>query len=102
MLLHDPTNPLHVGFNALWMWRLGKGVENWMGSLRYAGFFLAAAVGPVAAEFLAGNSGIGLSGVVYALVGFLFVLSREEEFAAELMPPRLVQFFAIWFLSVSG
>jgi membrane associated rhomboid family serine protease len=97
VFLHDISTPLHIAFNALWMWRLGKPVENWMGSWRYAGFFVAAGAGSSAAQFLTGDPGIGLSGVVYALVGLLIVLRREEQFAAELMPPSLIQFFVVWF-----
>jgi GlpG protein len=97
VFLHDTSSPLHIGFNALWMWRLGKPVETWMGSLRYAAFFVAVGTASSAAQFLTGAPGIGLSGVVYALVGFLIVLRREEQFAAELMPPGLIQFFAAWF-----
>jgi membrane associated rhomboid family serine protease len=97
VFVHDRSSPLHVAFNALWMWRLGKGLETWMGSLRFAAFFVAAAVGSSAAQLLTDVPGIGLSGVVYALVGILFVLREEEQFAADLMPSGLVQFFVVWF-----
>jgi membrane associated rhomboid family serine protease len=100
---HARVSLLHILFNAMWIWYLGKGVENWMGALRYAGFFIASAVGSSAAEFLVmGQGGIGLSGVVYALFGLLYVLRREEEFAAELMPPRTIQLFVIWFFICIG
>ena len=97
VFVHDKSTPLHIVFNALWMWRLGKGIENWMGSVRFAGFFVVAAVGASAAQFLTGQGGIGLSGVVYALFGFLFVLRNEEEFAADLMPPGVIRLFVAWF-----
>jgi membrane associated rhomboid family serine protease len=88
---------LHLVFNLLWTWRFGKAVEQWMGSLRFLGFFVAAAVGPLAAEVLAGGSGIGLSGVGYALFGLLFALRHDESFAAEQVPPGVVQLFVGWF-----
>ncbi len=97
VFLHDRGTPLHILFNAIMMWRLGKGIENWMGSLRFAGFFIAAGVGSSAAQFLTGVGGIGLSGVVYAFAGLLFALRNEEEFAAELMPPGLIRLLVIWF-----
>src|SRR5262249_16425632 len=71
-------HPLHLVFNLLWMWRFGKATEQWMGSLRFAGFFVATAVGPLAAEVLAGGTGAGLSGVLYALFGFLYALRKDE------------------------
>lgn len=91
------ANVLHLAFNLLWTWRFGKAVEQWMGSLRFAGFFCAAAVGPLAAEFLAGNTGVGLSGVGYALFGLLFALRHDKEFAAEQATPGVVQVFVGWF-----
>jgi membrane associated rhomboid family serine protease len=88
---------LHLAFNLLWTWRFGKAVEPWMGSLRFAGFVVAAAAGPMAAEVLVGGSGIGLSGVGYALFGLLFALRRDEDFAAEQVPPGVIQLFVAWF-----
>ena len=102
VFLHDISSPLHIGFNVLWIWRLGKPVENWMGSLRYAGFFVATAVGSSAAQFLTDGPGIGLSGVVYALFGLLVALRNEEQFAADLMPSGLIRFFVVWFFICIG
>jgi membrane associated rhomboid family serine protease len=89
---------LHLVFNLLWTWRFGKAVEQWMGSLRFAGFVLAAAAGPMAAEILVGGgAGIGLSGVGYALFGLLLALRRDEDFAAEQVSPGVIQLFVAWF-----
>ena len=90
-------NILHLVFNLLFIWRFGKATEQWMGSLRFAGFFVATAVGPLAAEVLAGGTGIGLSGVAYALFGFLYALRNDEEFAAEQMTPSVVSSLVFWF-----
>jgi len=93
---------LHLVFNLLFIWRFGKATEQWMGSLRFAGFFVATAVGPLAAEVLVGGMGIGLSGVGYALFGFLYALRRDEEFAAEQMTPGVVQTLVFWFFLCIG
>jgi membrane associated rhomboid family serine protease len=91
-------DPLHLIFNLIWTWRFGKAVEQWMGSLRFAGFVLAASAGPIAAEILlAGSVGVGLSGVGYALFGLLFALRRDEDFAAEQASPGVIQLFVAWF-----
>jgi GlpG protein len=95
-------NLIHLAFDVWFTWYFGKPTERWMGSLRFAGFFVATAVGPLAAEVLAGNTGAGLSGVGYALFGFLFALRRDEEFAAELMTPRVVQTLVFWFFLCIG
>jgi membrane associated rhomboid family serine protease len=91
------VNILHLVFNLLWLWRLGKATEQWMGSARYGGFVVAAAAGPIAAQVLIGSSGVGLSGVVYALFGLLLALRHDEDFAAELMTAGVVQTFVAWF-----
>jgi membrane associated rhomboid family serine protease len=88
---------LHLVFNLLWMWQLGKATERWMGALRFGGFFVAAAAGPLAAQVLVGGTGAGLSGVVYALFGYLYALRDDEDFAAELMGPGVVRTFVAWF-----
>jgi len=90
-------HPLHLVFNLVFIWRFGKATEQWMGSLRFAGFFLATAVGPLAAEVLGGGSGVGLSGVGYGLFGFLYALRRDEPFAAEQMTPGVVKTLVFWF-----
>jgi membrane associated rhomboid family serine protease len=91
------VNLLHLLFNLYWLWRFGKVVETWMGSLRFAGFFVVVAMGPVAADFLLAQGGIGLSGVGYALFGLLYALRRDNGFAAEQMQPNVIQLFVGWF-----
>ena len=90
-------HPLHLVFDLIVFWRFGKATEQWMGSLRFAGFFIATAIGSSAAETLSGSSGAGLSGVAYALFGFLYALKNHEEFAAEQMTPNVVNTLVVWF-----
>jgi membrane associated rhomboid family serine protease len=92
------VNLLHLAFNLYWLWRFGQVVETWMGSVRFAGFFVVVAMGPLAADFLVSQGGIGLSGVGYALFGLLYALRREKGFAAEQMQPSVIQLFVGWFL----
>jgi membrane associated rhomboid family serine protease len=94
-LIH--LNVIHLAFDVWFIWLFGKATERWMGSVRFAGFFVATAVGPLAAEVLAGGKGAGLSGVGYALFGFLYALRRDEDFAAELMTPNVVTTLVVWF-----
>jgi GlpG protein len=91
------VNLLHLVFNVYWLWRFGRVVETWMGSWRFAGFFVLVAVGPLAADFLFSQGGIGLSGVGYALFGLLYALRRDKGFAAEQMQASVVQLFVGWF-----
>jgi GlpG protein len=91
-------NLIHLGFNLYWLWRFGRDVEVWMGSLLFAGFLLLVGAGSAAVEFLAfAHAGIGLSGVGYGLFGLLYALRRYKDFAAAQMQPQTVQFFVFWF-----
>jgi membrane associated rhomboid family serine protease len=92
----------HIAFNALWMWRFGRALDRWLGSWRFALLLLPLAAGPLAAEILVGNFGIGLSGIVYGLFGFLFALRHDEEFAAEQVPPPVVNGLVFWFFLCIG
>jgi membrane associated rhomboid family serine protease len=92
-------DPIHLLFDAYWMWLLGRVVEQWMGPFLFAGFFILVAVGSMAAQFLAGGSGIGLSGVVFAMAGLLYALRLQKDFAAAIMTPRMVQFFVFAFVA---
>ena len=93
---------LHLAFDLIMFWRFAKPTEQWMGSLRFAVFFVLTGVGPLAAEVLIGNTGIGLSGVVYALFGFLYALRRDEDFAAELMTAGVIKTLVFWFFLCIG
>jgi len=91
------VNLLHLVFNLYWLWRFGRAVETWMGSVAYAGFVALVAAGSSSADFLISQGGIGLSGVGYALFGLLYALRRDKAFAAEQMHPQIVNLFVGWF-----
>ncbi len=66
---------MHILFNGLWMWELGRRVEFYFGRLHYLLIFLLLALAANTLQFYAANSNNfgGLSGVVYGLVGFLLI-----------------------------
>jgi GlpG protein len=71
---------LHIVFNSLWLWELGKKVEFTLGSVNMLGLFLAIALISNAAQYLYGGPGIfgGMSGVVYGLLGFSYIGARLQ------------------------
>lgn len=73
---------LHLMFNCYWVWLFGRLMERELGSLRFLLFFLGTAVFSSIAELAwAGQPGVGMSGVAYALFGFLLVNpSRHADF----------------------
>lgn len=67
------ANPMHILFNMYWMWQLGRAIETSIHPLAYVGFLLAsAAIGSGVQIFVSGQTGIGMSGVVYALFGLMW------------------------------
>jgi GlpG protein len=74
-LLHG--NLLHILFNMLWLWYLGRPIEERIGPWRTLLLTLAAGIGPNIAQYLiSGPFFIGYSGIVMALAGFIWMRER--------------------------
>jgi len=64
---------LHLGFNMLWLFGLGRLMEARLNPVVYVLFLAAAAAVGTASELLVSHStGIGASGVVYAMMGLMW------------------------------
>ncbi|MEM6486314.1 MAG: rhomboid family intramembrane serine protease, partial [Pseudomonadota bacterium] len=83
---------LHITFNALWCWDIGRRIELSLGSINMLGLFLLTAIsGNVAQHVFAGSSYFGgLSGVVYGLLGFALCAGRLNSQWRPLSPPTPV------------
>jgi len=87
----------HLAFNVYWLWILGGWLEVTLGSVRYAVFFLLAALVSSAAQLsFSGITGIGASGVGYAIFGFVWIASRRYPQFREVLTPQTVQLFLYW------
>lgn len=92
---------LHITFNLFAWWVFGGLVERTQSSLRLLGLFLALAViGNVAQFFWGGNQFGGLSGVVYGLLGYLWIYPRVNPAAPFRLPPGMVVF--MWLMVAAG
>ena len=69
---------LHVLFNCLWLWELGRRLEHLQGKLGFLVFFVCCASFSNIVQYiwLENVSFGGMSGVVYALVGFIAVRQK--------------------------
>lgn len=80
MFMHDPGNPLHLGFNMLFLWVFGDNVEDRMGHTRYALFYLlcgvAAALAHSLLSFFSTVPVLGASGAIAGVLGAYFVLFK--------------------------
>jgi len=94
-LLHFSV--LHIIFNLLWWWEFGGNIEKRLGSFKLLQIFVVSAALSGAAQFwVEGANFGGLSGVVYALVGYLWMFSiRAPESGLGIAKP-LVVFMLVW------
>ena len=94
---------LHFGiflvlFNSLWMWELGRRLEFLLGRWHFLIFFVVTAIAANLAEFLwSGHASFGgMSGVVYALVGFIAVRQHVAPHPLVDVPRGLIGFMLLW------
>ncbi|WP_261834281.1 rhomboid family intramembrane serine protease GlpG [Vibrio ishigakensis] len=88
---------LHITFNLLWWWQLGGDIEQRLGKGRLLKIFLVSALLSGCAQYwIEGANFGGLSGVVYALVGYFWVMTaRAPQLGLIIQKPILV-FMLIW------
>jgi GlpG protein len=96
VLLH--FHVFHILFNAFWLRDLGVPTERVQGSLQYGLFLLwSAAVSNVAQLVFEHSPNFGgLSGVVYALVGYLWARGRADPASGIQLPNAWLIMFVIW------
>lgn len=96
---------LHLVFNMLWLNDLGSVIEHRYGTPRFGAMILVIAILSVLAQSLAPTtwgpfSGTwahgGMSGVVYGLVGFIWIRTRLDPTSRLRIRPELVMFMIVW------
>lgn len=89
---------LHVLFNSMWMWELGRRLEFLLGKFLYLIFFLTTAIAANIAQYFWSGSSVfgGMSGVVYALVGFIMVSHRLVPHPLTAVAPGILTFMLAW------
>ena len=96
---------MHLVFNMLWLYDMGSSLETRYGTPRYAGIVVIIAILSVLAQSLAPttwgpfsgswNHG-GMSGVVYGLLGFIWVRMRMDPSARLVINPTTLMFMIGW------
>lgn len=85
-LLHHPGNAMHIAFNMLALWFVGRVMEPEIGRTRFAVLLLLSAFGGSVAILFSSVLGlshplgptVGASGAVFGLFGALFILMRSS------------------------
>jgi GlpG protein len=89
---------MHILFNAWWMVIFGKTAEWYFGWKWMIGFIALSAAVSSGLQFAIEDGGLGLSGVVYALFGYLWVLSRNDPVFFGKVTERTAWLFGGWFV----
>ncbi|SDK16644.1 GlpG protein [Ferrimonas sediminum] len=101
--LFTPTlihfDPMHIVFNLLWWWYLGGKLELRLGTGKLMVLLLVGGTLPNLVQFaLSGPNFGGLSGVVYALVGYSWISGRLRPEAGIGLPSSYMGFLVMWLL----
>lgn len=90
---------LHILFNLVWWWYLGGMIEKRLGSGKLLVITLISALlsGWVQAKFSGVMFG-GLSGVVYALMGYSWLYGQRHPQSGVFLQPGLMAFSVLWLL----
>lgn len=94
-LLH--FGAIHLVFNSLWIWHFGRMIERSQSSLLYLGVVLFIAFFSNAAQYLwslTANFG-GLSGVVYGLLGYIWMWQLILPNGRLRLPPAMIGFLLV-------
>lgn len=91
---------LHIFFNMLWLRDLGSMIEARQNALQLGLLVLVIAVGSNLAQFLIDKSPLfgGMSGVVYGLLGYVWIRGKFDPASGLLLHPTTVMLMMIWFV----
>ncbi len=87
----------HLAFNLYWLWVLGSHLEREIGSLPFLAFFVVSAF--VSSSFqlaVSDETGIGASGVVFAVFGLMWVARQRYPSFGRVLTTQTIQLFLIW------
>lgn len=91
---------LHITFNLLWWWQLGGLIEMKQSKSHIILLFLLAAVIPNLAQyFISGPNFGGLSGVVYALFGYCWILGKYKPSLGVSIQPAVFGIALVWLVA---
>lgn len=94
---------LHLLFNMIWLYQLGRILENTLSPVVYLLFLVSAAVvGSTCEMLISGSTGIGMSGVVYAMFGLMWAGRGGVPAWGAVATPENLRLFVLWGLFCVG
>jgi len=90
-------DPLHLIFNMVWFYQLGSMIEARKSSLFLLIFIaVSATLSDLAQYFYQGPAFVGMSGVVYALAGYVWICGKYNPASGLYLSPQSVTMLLIW------
>lgn len=90
---------MHIAFNMTWLWVFGKYIERDEGSLYWLGLVALWSIVSNLAQLFYGGPGFGgMSGVVYAIMGYLWIEQVTGRRRVPVMPGWLLFVAILWAL----
>lgn len=82
--LHDDRSPLHLAFNMLALYFIGRDLEIWLGWRRLLAVYFVALLGGSAGALLVDPNAltVGASGAIYGLFAVFYLVARDRGEAA--------------------
>ncbi len=88
----------HIVFNGLWLWEFGRRIELLTGSGAYLVLLSALSIGSNVGQYLWAGPGLfgGFSGVVYGLLGYIWVRNKRSPDPLLALPPSIFPLMIAW------
>ncbi|WP_076542052.1 rhomboid family intramembrane serine protease GlpG [Shewanella sp. UCD-KL21] len=88
---------MHIAFNLLWWWYLGGKIETKLGSRPLIILLVVAGSLPSIVQYMmTGPNFGGLSGVVYAVVGYTWIMGQRQPQSGIGIPNSYMGFMLVW------
>ena len=101
ILLHNDL--LHIAFNMLWLWALGRPIEARIGALRTLCLIIIAAFATNTLQYLmSGPFFLGFSGVIAAMAGFIWMREKIAPWEGYPVTKGTFLFLAVFILAILG
>lgn len=90
---------LHLGFNMLWFLQLGREIEGKLGGKKFLFLVLLFSIpAHIVSFWVSGPHFVGMSGVIYGMVTFIWAIERYEKPSRLQSDPQVVATFLVWYI----
>lgn len=89
---------MHIAFNLLWVWDIGRKVERVIGSYLYLALVLVTALASNYLQYMDLKTPLfgGMSGVVYAIIGFAWLVAKLVPNCPNMISKPIMIFLMLW------